>query len=177
MKSYHLKTVLRGHEIHSSLYFDNILVYSKTWHEHLTALRTVLTCLRKHGPKAKPNKCHFGYSSIEYLGLTFDSHILSLVELIDCVERTVSPSTNKRLRSFLGTLSFYRKFIPNLEDITAPLTDMLKPRVSKPLKFDSKPTDSLLKAKECLTSKPILKLPDLNLLLSGLITLLLVSVL
>lgn len=50
------------------VFFDDILVYSKTWEGHLWHLRMVLNLLRKHHLYAKRTKCHFGQLKVEYLG-------------------------------------------------------------------------------------------------------------
>ena len=50
------------------VFFDDILVYSKTWDEHLSHLRIVLTILSTNHLFAKKTKCRFGVSQIGYLG-------------------------------------------------------------------------------------------------------------
>jgi hypothetical protein len=56
------------------VFFDDILIYSKTWADHLRHLRTVLDELRRHQLFVKRNKCSFGASSVAYLG-----HVISVV--------------------------------------------------------------------------------------------------
>ena len=70
------------------------------------------------------------------------------------------PKTKKQLRSFLSSVSFYRKFIPNLSDIVAPIQDLLKKYSSNTLTWTDlqKERMDLLKAK--LSHPPILALPD-----------------
>lgn len=50
------------------IFFDDILVYSRSWSDHLQHLRQVLLKLRRHQLFAKQSKCTFGVSQIEYLG-------------------------------------------------------------------------------------------------------------
>ena len=50
------------------VFFDDILVYSKTWDEHLSHLRIVFTILSTNHLFAKETKCRFGVSQIGYLG-------------------------------------------------------------------------------------------------------------
>jgi len=50
------------------LFFDDILIYSTTWADHLRHLRIVLDILRRHRLFVKRSKCSFGVSSVAYLG-------------------------------------------------------------------------------------------------------------
>jgi hypothetical protein len=54
------------------VFFDDILIYSKTWADHLRHLRTVLDELRRHQLFVKRTKCSFGASSVAYFG-----HVIS----------------------------------------------------------------------------------------------------
>ncbi|CAA0841254.1 Uncharacterized mitochondrial protein AtMg00860, partial [Striga hermonthica] len=50
------------------VFFDDILVYSKSWAEHLGHLRVVLEVLEANSFHIKPFKCSFGQEMVEYLG-------------------------------------------------------------------------------------------------------------
>ena len=50
------------------VFFDNILIYSKTWEEHLQHLDEVLSILEEHSLYAKMSKCEFGMKEMLYLG-------------------------------------------------------------------------------------------------------------
>ena len=54
------------------IFFDDILVFSKTWEEHLQHLEMVLSILEKKSLYAKESKCEFGLNELLYLG-----HIIS----------------------------------------------------------------------------------------------------
>jgi len=49
-------------------YLDDIIIYSRTWKEHLDHIRFVLEQLRQAGFTANVEKCSFGKTSIKYLG-------------------------------------------------------------------------------------------------------------
>ena len=50
------------------VFFDDILIYRKTWKEHLQCVNQVLKLLKDHQLYAKPSKCEFGLKEVEYLG-------------------------------------------------------------------------------------------------------------
>ena len=145
-----------------SVYYDNIFIATKEWDHHLEALRFVLRRLKKHGLTARPSKCTFGYPVMNYLGFTVSELGVSPAnDKVEAINNVGCPQTKKKLRSFLGMMSFYRKFIPNLAKLSAPLSDMLKKDSKEPLKWSSETSDCFNKLKLNLTKAPILALPDL----------------
>jgi hypothetical protein len=70
------------------------------------------------------------------------------------------PQTKKQLRSFMGTISFYRKFIDNLATMASPLTDLLKKGLPDKLTWSDNDSKCFAHLKDCLTKSPVLQLPD-----------------
>jgi hypothetical protein len=68
-----MNDVLRAH-LHRFVlvFFDDILIYSRSWADHLRHLRAILSLLRQHRLFVKRSKCSFGVDSVSYLG-----HIIS----------------------------------------------------------------------------------------------------
>ena len=60
--------ILCGLNKFSAAYLDDIVIYSKTWKEHLEHLRQVLQKLDEAGLAAKPRKCQFATKQCSYLG-------------------------------------------------------------------------------------------------------------
>lgn len=108
------------------VFLDDILIYSRSWDEHLEQLRIVLDTLRQHQLFAKLSKCSFAQSSISYL-----SHIISSEgvatdpEKMRAMEEWPRPTTVTELRGFLGLTGYYRKFVKNYGIIAKPLTQLL----------------------------------------------------
>lgn len=109
------------------VFFDDILVYSVTYEEHLDHLRQVFEWLNRDQWKLKKSKCYFTQRSMAYLG-----HIISRegvatdpIKVQVIVEWPV-PILVKELRSFLGLAGYYRKFVKHFGIIARPLTDLLK---------------------------------------------------
>lgn len=87
----------------------------------------------------------------------------TLAPLSDRIQAIVNmslPETKKELRSFLGTASFYRKFIPNFADIVAPINILLKKYSTNRLQWTSEQIERMELLKQQLINHPILRLPD-----------------
>lgn len=57
------------------IFFDDILVYSRTWPYHLNHLQAILKLLQLY---AKLSKCGFGITEVEYLGYVFSEGGISM---------------------------------------------------------------------------------------------------
>ena len=109
------------------VYFDDILIYSKTKESHLNHLRQVCTTLRKESLYANLKKCEFLTHRITFLGfvVTHDGVTIDPEKIKSIVEWSV-PRTVHDVRSFHGLATFYRRFIRGFSSIVAPLTDCLR---------------------------------------------------
>lgn len=109
-----------------AMYMDDILVSGATASEHLQNLRSLLKCLEEKGLCCRLEKCSFAQSSIEYLGHTLSQQGISKGRKVDAVQLISPPENVSTLRSFLGSVQFYGKFLPNLATITEPLHSLTK---------------------------------------------------
>jgi hypothetical protein len=109
------------------VFFDDILIYSKTWADHLRHLSAVLDELRHHQLFVKRNKCSFATSSVAYLG-----HVISAAGVamdpakVQAIHEWSAPRSAWAVWGFLGLTGYYRKFVHNYGAIAAPLTGLLK---------------------------------------------------
>ena len=144
-------------------YFDNIFVASKTWEEHIQHLTLVLERLRKSNLTAKPQKCNLGFKEIDYLGFRVGNNkIIAKHDRISDFLNMTPPSSKKGLRSFLGSVNFYRRFIPNMADKTVSLTNYLKKGIKEPFQLSPEALDEFSSLKQCFVNPPILEIPDLS---------------
>ncbi|KAD3641653.1 hypothetical protein E3N88_30877 [Mikania micrantha] len=109
------------------IFFDDILVYSPTWENHLIDLKKVFQLLRNNFLVLNSQKCSFGQSKVEYLGHIISGHGVSMdPSKIQAVKDWPLPTSIKGLRGFLGLTGYYRKFIQHYGSIARPLTDLTK---------------------------------------------------
>ena len=111
--------------------FDDILIYSRSWTEHLQHITRVLQILSAHHLYVKKSKCVFGVLQVEFL-----CHLISFEGVavdpkkIQSVQEWPVPGTVKGVRGFLGLAGYYRKFVKGFGLIAAPLTKLLTKMVS-----------------------------------------------
>ena len=141
------------------VYFDDILVYSKTLDEHVQHLKYVFDVLRKDKLYANLKKCMFCTNEITFLGyIVNDKGIHMDQEKVRVFKEWPTPTSVHDVRSFHGLASFYRRFIKNFSTIAAPLTECIKKNVGFKWGRDQNEAFKLLKDKLC--SAPLLSLPD-----------------
>jgi hypothetical protein len=109
------------------VFFDDILIYRKTWTNHLTHVDQVLCLLSQHHLFLKQYKFSFGASKVEYLGhLVGKDGVRVDPKKIESMQDWPHPKSLKILRGFLGLTGYYCKFVKNYGKIVAPLTALLK---------------------------------------------------
>jgi hypothetical protein len=109
------------------VFFDDILIYSSSWTEHLQHVKQVFQLLWDNNLVLMKSKCSFGKSAVTYLGhIVFAQGVAMDPSKVDVVESWPIPRTIRALRSFLGLIGYYRKFIAGYGSVAAPLTTLLK---------------------------------------------------
>ena len=137
-----------------AVYVDDCLTYSTSWSHHLEDLRVVLSGLRNANIQLRRDKCHFGYSSGEFLG-----HMISSAGRTPSpglVEKLVDfqpPKTVKELQRFLGMANFYRDYMPNFARVAEPLYQLT--RKEQPWEWSVERELSFKQLKESLTKHPV----------------------
>ncbi|XP_035806354.2 uncharacterized protein K02A2.6-like [Amphiprion ocellaris] len=111
---------------HVAVYLDDILVTGRTEEEHLRNLDRVLNRMAEAGLRLKRSKCVFQAPSVTYLGHRISAQGLSpLEEKVRAIKEAPSPKNVAELRSFLGLVNYYGKFLPDLSTVLAPLYQLL----------------------------------------------------
>ena len=141
------------------VFFDDILIYSKTYKNHLEHVEQVLQLLAQHQWRVKGSKCEFATRSVAYLGFVITEHgVATDPSKIQVIKDWPAPSNVKELRRILGMCGYYRKFIRQYGVITQPLTHLLKKGV--PFVWSSETQKAFAVLKQALVSAPVLVLPD-----------------
>ena len=118
-----MERVLQPVSDFAAVYIDDIIVFSNSWTEHLEHLEAVFQCFQNAGLTAKRSKCSFGMTSLEYLGHKILSGTMAVPQhRATALANFRRPTTKKGLRSFLGSASYYRKFIENFAEMSSLLT-------------------------------------------------------
>ena len=109
------------------VYLDDILISGSTEEQHLAALDEVLSRLDKAGLRVKRSKCEFMRPSVTYLGHKIDANGLHpLQERVRAIRDAPTPTSVSVLKSHLGMLTYYSKFLPNLSSLLHPLYRLLR---------------------------------------------------
>ena len=111
----------------AACYIDDIIVTGKSTEQHLKNLEEVLECLFRHGVHVNKSKCRFLQSSVTFLGHRIDADgIHPTEEKLRAIVEAPAPKYVQQLRSFLGLINYYGKFIPSAATILAPLNQLLR---------------------------------------------------
>ncbi|XP_055918537.1 uncharacterized protein K02A2.6-like [Eupeodes corollae] len=122
-------TVLAGIE-GAAAYIDDFVIGGKTFEDHLRILNQVLQRLLEFNFRVKIEKCVFFAPQLKYLG-----HILNKNGLrpdpdkIQRIKTMPAPTNITELRSFLGAVNYYGKFVKQMREIRAPLDNLLRDNV------------------------------------------------
>lgn len=108
------------------VFFNYILIYSKTWKENLKHLGKVLSILEKNQFDAKLSKCTFGQREVEYLGDIIPREGVKMdPNNIKLIKEWPEPKNISKLIRFLGLIRYYIRFIKNYAHLMVPLTSLL----------------------------------------------------
>ena len=143
------------------MYIDDAIVFDPDPATHISSLGTFLDRLRQHNLKLAPAKARIGATSIDFLGYTISPNGLrpNAAKVTD-LSRQPMPANISQLRSLLGGISYYRRFLPDLATRLRPIHRLLKRNTP----FDFTPDMELL-IKAILTdlsNPPVLVFPDWN---------------
>lgn len=110
-----------------SAYIDDIIITGTTPEELLHHLTSVLDRIQQYGFRLRSDKCKFFQTSVKYLGFIFDKNGRRPdPENIHAIKQMAAPTDVSTLRSFLGLVSHYSSFLPELHKLRGPLNNLLQ---------------------------------------------------
>ncbi|XP_047025498.1 uncharacterized protein LOC124634121, partial [Helicoverpa zea] len=143
------------------VYLDDIVVYSPDLASHIQNLSAVFEKLRTYNLKLQPDKCEFLCKEVAYLGhLINNDGVQPNPEKIKAITEFPIPKSPKDIKSFLGLVSYYRRFIPDFSKLAKPLTSLLKKDAS--FKWHNEQQLAFETLQNKLTTSPILAYPDFS---------------
>jgi hypothetical protein len=139
-------------------YLDDVVIYTKgSLEEHKAQVLQVLQALNENGLRLKPQKCKWFKKECDFLGFTVvcGKGIRMSDDKIQGIRDMEKPRHLSDLRSFLGVVGFYDKFIPHYSDTVTCLTNLTK----KDVPFDWTPQcqEAFLKILSCIRNDIFLR--------------------
>lgn len=143
------------------VYLDGILIFAKTFDDHMSMLKEIFECISQAGLKLHLKKCKFLRKGISYLGHSMSaSGITPDPAKVEVVSHFPILQNLTQLRSFLGLVECYKKFIADFAKMAYPLHALLKTNYNFVWTKDCQETFQQLKM--AVLTAPILIHPDFN---------------
>src|SRR5207245_6676530 len=135
-----MNSILQNDSDYAKAFIDDIAVFSNSWLDHLKHLDKVLTKIQDSGLTLKLAKTKLLSKSLLFLGHRIGGGLHGPdSDKLAAVEKLLFPKTKRQMRSLIGLISFYRKYIPHLSEVTSCLTDMTRkthPNILKPVPIE-----------------------------------------
>ena len=142
-------------------YLDDIIVFSATWAEHIARLRAVFDRLRRANLKLGARKCHLAAREVSFLGYKVTPEGLEPEpRLMEAISKLPPPINVAEVRSFLGLVGYYRRFVKKFSDKAAPLNALL--RKDQVWKWTPECQNAFETLKGEIASQPVSAYPDFS---------------
>lgn len=142
------------------VYLDDLLIFSKTEEEHLEHIQQVLERLEENQLYVSPKKCSFLCKQVEFLGLIIGERGIEVdPRKSAAINEWTKPSTIGDVRSFIGLVQFFRRFVRNFSGRARPLTDLTKKSMGI-RRWDSECDTAFKDLKKAISTAPVLVPPD-----------------
>ena len=149
-------------------FLDDILITASSCQEHLENVHRVLQWLEQYSIHARKSNCAFMCQAVEYLGHQVDAEGLHTLDTkVAGIQQAPCPKDVQELRSFLGLVHYYGKFMPNLSTLLQHLNNLLKRKIKWKRSDECK--KGFQEIKKLLASAPVLAHynPELPIQLAG----------
>nr|ATA66769.1 Pol, env [Haliotis discus hannai] len=124
------------------IYLDDLIIFSRTYEEHVERLELVFRRLEQCGLKLAPKKCKFFKRKVRYVGyIVSEDGIEADPEKVEKIKDWPTPTTPEDVRRFLGFAGYYRKFVKDFSKIARPLSELMPKTGSKKSRQQTKKVD------------------------------------
>ena len=142
-------------------YLDDIIEFSVAWADHLERLRAVFDRLRRANLKLGARKCHLAAQEVSFLGYKVTPEGLEPEpRLMEAISKLPPPINVAEVRSFLGLVGYYRRFVKKFSDKAAPLNALL--RKDQAWKWTQECQDAFETLKGEIASRPVSAYPNFS---------------
>lgn len=153
--------ILQGAEMFAAAYLDDIIIFSQSWEEHRGHLQEVLKRIKTAGLTIRPDKCALAKAETQYLGYVLGHGVVRpQVGKIQAIKNAERPVTKKQVRSFLGLVGWYRRFVPNFSARAVALTNLTKKCHPNKVNWTMDCEKAFQDLKDSLCEEPVLQSPD-----------------
>lgn len=148
----------------AKVYLDDVNVHSKSWEQHLADLREVFLRLRTANLRLNIEKCNFAQPRLVFLGFVVSQKgIEADPQKVQKMLAFQRPTTVQEVRSFLGLIGFYRRFIKDFSKVAKPLTQLLSATPKgQSVKWGQREQKAYETLRYKLVQAPILAYPNLQ---------------
>ena len=149
-------------------YIDDVIIYSKTFDDHLKHLNEICQLLKQARFRLNPEKCEIAQRQIDYLGHRIENgNIRPYEHNINGLLNTQPPKTADEACKFVKAAEYYRKFIPEFSTIAEPLRKFVPTTRTQAKKnqktiiiLNESEERAFTRLKQFLTNDLVLRLPD-----------------
>ncbi|KAJ8656678.1 hypothetical protein O0I10_007525 [Lichtheimia ornata] len=147
--------------VYLMVYIDDVVVCSKTFSEHLKHLEAVFDMAGAVNLSFSRKKCKFGYSELKILGYKIGREGFGMLNTkVDKIIKWPPPKDKDELSRFIGSIQYYRRFIPHFSSLLEPLNKLRRKGVS--YTWEAEQQECFDECKRLMSSDPILKHPDFD---------------
>ncbi|CAF0758678.1 unnamed protein product [Didymodactylos carnosus] len=154
-----MSTALESCRQFCQVYLDDIVVFSKSYDQHLVHMKKVFECLKENNLQLNPSKCSIAHSNIDCLGYTITKKTITpLNDKINAILKLSEPRTLKQANKSIGAIAWYRKFIKKFAEVAAPIhavTNLTKANRHK-FRRTKDQSAAFYELKKMLTTAPLL---------------------
>jgi hypothetical protein len=143
------------------VYLDDVIIFSKTFEEHIQHVEEVMKRIRDANLRLKAEKCYFAAKVLQFLGhVVGKDGVKPNPEKVDKMINYSEPKNIRELREVLGLFSYYRRFIKDFAQIANPLYKLLKRDI--PYMWTQDQQKAFENLRDKLTQAPIVQYPNFN---------------